>query len=513
VGIAPHALAVGDVNGIGCDREHESHDVSGENNAFATAPPMTFDSLSFLAFLVLIYISYWGVRTWRARKMLLLGGSYLFYGAWNPFFVLLLIATTGFDWFAARWMERVAERSRRRAILIASITVNLCALGFFKYAQFFADNAVALAKLVGIDFKPLALGIILPVGISFYTFESLSYVVDVYKKRVSASKSLLDYGLYTTFFPHLVAGPILRYGDFEPQCAMEKSWRSTPLGKGLALFVYGLALKVCLADLVFAPVVDQVFAAGASPSAIDIWLGASSFALQAYCDFGGYSLCAIGIAVMFGFRFPLNFDNPFGAVGMADLWTRWHMSLSSWLRDYLFKPLGGYRKGRLRGHLNLIFTFLLCGLWHGAAWTFVIWGGLNGLFQVLERVFRDHVWDFVRVKHRGARAAFALITFALFSVAAVFFRATSIGQATSMLVGMLGFGSTAYVDAVGSSERMVALAGGALVVGSHIVFADLRGWDWLDGWAVWRRAATVAVALAAVVFSPGLNPAFIYFQF
>ena len=225
---------------------------------------MTFDSLSFLAFLVLIYVCYWGVRSWRARKMLLLGGSYLFYGAWNPFFVLLLVATTGFDWLAARWMERVAEPSRRKAIVAASIAINLCALGFFKYAQFFADNAVALARLVGIDFRPISLGIILPVGISFYTFESLSYVVDVYRKRIPASKSLLDYGLYTTFFPHLVAGPILRYGDFEPQCAVEKSWRSTPLGKGLALFVYGLALKVCLADLVFAPVVDQVLSPGSS---------------------------------------------------------------------------------------------------------------------------------------------------------------------------------------------------------------------------------------------------------
>jgi alginate O-acetyltransferase complex protein AlgI len=176
--------------------------------------PMTFDSLSFLVFLALIYAAYWGVRSWRSRKMLLLGGSYLFYAAWNPFFVLLLVATTGFDWFAARWMERTDAPARRKAIMAASIAVNLCALGFFKYAQFFADNAVALAKLAGIDFKPMALGIILPVGISFYTFESLSYVIDVYKRRVKASTSLLDYGLYVTFFPHLVAGPILRYGEF-----------------------------------------------------------------------------------------------------------------------------------------------------------------------------------------------------------------------------------------------------------------------------------------------------------
>jgi alginate O-acetyltransferase complex protein AlgI len=474
---------------------------------------MTFDSLSFLTFLVLIYACYWLVRSWRARKMLLLGGSYLFYAAWNPYFVLLLVATTGFDWLAARWMERVEAPAKRKAIVAASIAVNLSALAFFKYAQFLADNAVELARLIGIDFKPISLGIILPIGISFYTFESLSYVVDVYRRRVPASKSLLDYGLYVTFFPHLVAGPILRYGDFEPQCAMAKSWRDTALGKGLALLAFGLALKVCLADLVFAPLVDQVYAPGVHPTTGDIWLGAMSFSLQAYCDFGGYSLCAIGAALLFGFRFPLNFDSPFGAVGMADLWTRWHMSLSTWLRDYVFKPLGGYRKGRARGHLNLIVTFLLCGLWHGAAWTYVIWGGLNGLFQVLERVFRDRVFDFVRVRHRVARAGFALVTFAMFSIAAVFFRATSIEQGGAFLVGMFGFGPHAATSVIGHGEQLVGVAGIVLVVGTHIVGADVRGWDWLDKTAVWRRAAAVALALAAIVFSPGLNPAFIYFQF
>jgi len=244
-----------------------------------------------------------------------------------------------------------------------------------------------------------------------------------------------------------------------------------------------------------------------------MWLGAASFSLQAYCDFGGYSLCAIGIAMMFGFRFPLNFDSPFGAVGMADLWTRWHMSLSTWLRDYVFKPMGGYRRGRIRGHINLIVTFLLCGLWHGAAWTYVIWGGLNGLFQVLERIFRDRVFDFVRVRRRSARAVFAVVTFGFFSIAAVFFRATSLGQAASFMAGMFGFIAPTTAAVVTASGWIMALTGIVMVVGTHIATADLRGWDWLDGWVVWRRAVTVTLALGAVVFSPGLNPAFIYFQF
>src|SRR6202162_3215123 len=341
---------------------------------------MTFDSLTFVVLLALTFVAYWATPSWAARKVLLLASSYLFYAAWNPFFVLLIMATTGFDWFAARWMDRTPVRSRRKAIMAASIAINLGALGFFKYAQFFADNAVDLLRVFGIDFKPLSLGILLPVGISFYTFESLSYVIDVYRKRIAVSKSLLDYSLYVTFFPHLVAGPILRYGDFGAQCDAAKSWRSTSAGKGLALLAYGLALKVCLADLVFAPVANQVFAHTAEAGFAESWLGASAFSLQGYCDFAGYSLCAIGTALLFGFRFPMNFESPFGSAGIADLWTRWHMSLASWMRDYVFTPLGGYRKGRTRGHLNLMITFLAVGLWHGAAWTFVAWGALHGLF-------------------------------------------------------------------------------------------------------------------------------------
>ncbi|TMH05636.1 MAG: MBOAT family protein, partial [Betaproteobacteria bacterium] len=200
---------------------------------------MTFDSLTFVVFLTLTFVAYWATPSWTTRKALVLACSYVFYAAWNPFFVLLIIATTGFDWFAARWMDRTKAQSRRQAIMAASIAINLSALGFFKYAQFFADNAVDLLRVFSVDFKPLSLGILLPVGISFYTFESLSYVIDVYRKRITVSKSLLDYSLYVTFFPHLVAGPILRYGDFSPQCLEPKSWRSAPVGRGLTLLVFG----------------------------------------------------------------------------------------------------------------------------------------------------------------------------------------------------------------------------------------------------------------------------------
>lgn len=474
---------------------------------------MTFDSLTFLAFLVCVYAAYWAVSKWTARKVLLLLASYAFYAAWNPFFVLLLVGTTGFDWIAGRVLERTMEPRRRRLLLLASIAINLSALGFFKYAQFFADTAIDLARIFSIDWKPLDLGVLLPVGISFYTFESLSYVIDVYRRRIAASKSLLDYGLYVTFFPHLVAGPILRYYDFAPQCEAEKHWRDTALGRGVAMFVIGLALKLCLADLIFGPVADRVFMLGSQPTVRDAWLGATTFSLQVYCDFAGYSLCAIGTALLFGFRFPSNFESPFGAVGMIDLWNRWHISLTSWLRDYVFTPLGHYRKGRLRGHVNLVFTFLLCGLWHGAAWTFVVWGGINGLLLVGERMFRDHVWDFTRAKALPARAALAFVTFLIFAVEAVFFRASSLHQAWNLIATMFGAATPGTLALVPRQDVDVALWAGIALLAAHTLSADVRGWSWLEDVPVWLRSATVTAALAAVLFSPGFNPAFIYFQF
>jgi alginate O-acetyltransferase complex protein AlgI len=395
--------------------------------------------------------------------------------------------------------------------MAASIAINLGALGFFKYAQFFADNAVDLLRVFGIDFRPLSLGILLPVGISFYTFESLSYVIDVYRKRIAVSKSLLDYSLYVTFFPHLVAGPILRYGDFSPQCLEPKSWRSAPVGRGLTLLVFGLALKVCLADLIFAPVADQVFGHASEAGFAESWLGASAFSLQVFCDFAGYSLCAIGTALLFGFRFPMNFESPFGSVGIAELWTRWHMSLASWMRDYVFTPLGGYRKGRVRGHVNLLVTFVLVGLWHGAAWTFVLWGALHGLFLVGERLLREHVWDFAKVRNAPARAVFAVVTFGLFTVAVVFFRASSIGQAWTIVSAMFIPGTRSALVAFNVS--MVAIVAGAVMIGAQIRYGHLRGWDWLESWSVTPRAVSIALALMAIFLSPGFNPAFIYFQF
>ncbi len=447
------------------------------------------------------------------RKLVLLVASYMFYAAWNPFFVLLLVTTTWFDFLLARWMDQRSDLRIRKRFLLASIVVNLGVLAFFKYAQFLGDIAIDLAALAGVQFHPINLGILLPIGISFYTFESMSYVIDVYKRRFKAATSLVDYSLFVTFFPHLVAGPILRYQDFSPQCEQPKAWNAIPAGRALAMLAVGLALKVCLADLVFSPLADRVFAVGARPDATAAWVGAAAFSLQVYCDFSGYSLCAIGSALLFGFQFRTNFESPFGSVGMADLWTRWHISLSTWLRDYVFNPLGGYRKGRTWGHINLIATFLICGLWHGAAWTYVIWGGLNGLFQVLERVVRDRIWDFTRAKGIPARSLLMLVTFCLFTVAVVFFRAATVGDAVQMIgVMMTGAGNDSAL-VLSANECRLAIIVGVGVLVAHQISAGVRGWEWLDAGPIWRRAGLVSLALGCVVLSPGFNPAFIYFQF
>ena len=263
----------------------------------------------------------------------------------------------------------------------------------------------------------------------------------------------------------------------------------------------------------FAPVVDHVFAAGAHAGFGESWLGATSFSLQAYCDFAGYSLCAIGVAFMFGFRFPMNFESPFGSVGMAELWTRWHMSLASWIRDYVFLPLGGYRRGRLRGEANLLLAFLLVGLWHGAAWTFVVWGGLQGVFIAFEHLVKRYVWDFGKVDNRiRPRSARRRDVRHVQHRRRVFPRAFVRAGLGRSWASMFGAG-TGHSTLVPFNEAIVAVALGASVVGSHILFGHLRRWDWLDRWPVAPRAASIAVALAAVVFSPGFNPAFIYFQF
>ena len=474
---------------------------------------MTFDSLTFALFLAIVFPVYAWLGSWPARKNVLLVASCVFYGSWNPFFLLLLAFTTVFDWWAAQRIHAASGARTRRIWFWASVVASLTLLGYFKYAQFFANTAIEWLSLVGISYKPIDLGIVLPLGISFYTFESISYIVDVYKKRIEPTKNLRDYGLFMTFFPHLVAGPIMRFNDFNAQTVTPRVLTADAVALGALMLVGGLFLKIVGADHVFAPISDIVFAPDYKAGFVAAWAGAFSFSMQVYCDFAGYSLAALGIAKMFGFHLPANFESPFASVGIAELWTRWHISLSNWLRDYVFNPLGHYRNGRLRGYLNVMITFTACGFWHGAAWHFVAWGAMHGAFLVVERLLKDSIGDWKIWDVKPVRWLLALLTFALFSSAVVFFRASSLTLAWERVIAMFGVAIKDAATLAWNGDAKVFVIG--LVVGLAVQawLKTRKGWEWLPSVAWPWRVALLSLMALAIVLSPGKTNAFIYFQF
>ncbi|MBT5532706.1 MBOAT family protein, partial [Candidatus Poribacteria bacterium] len=343
---------------------------------------MLFYTAEFGAFLVLLVAVFAVIRGNGGRKAALLVASYVFYMWWNPAFITLIMLSTAVDYFVGRRLDIVEDPKRRRALLVASIAANLGILGFFKYAGFFHANALWALRALGHEPSSVALNIVLPVGVSFYTFQSMSYTIDVYRRRLPATRSALDFALFVSFFPQLVAGPIVRAADFLPQ--LRGPVRVAVDRRSVMLFLRGLTKKVIIADNL-APFADAVFDAPEGwPSAV-IWVAAVCFYVQIYCDFSGYSDMAIALASLFGFTLPANFAHPYFATNPTAFWRRWHISLSGWLRDYLYIPLGGSRQGALMTARNLMLTMLLGGLWHGASWNFVLWGAMHGVGLVAWR--------------------------------------------------------------------------------------------------------------------------------
>lgn len=406
---------------------------------------MLFPTLTFGLFFLLVFAVTWAARgsnEWR--KILLLLASWVFYGAWDWRFVALLIGSALLNWGAARAISVVPEwrRRRRKAIMLAGIAGNLAILGFFKYYGFFLEQLGTLLTGLGFARDLPLMQVVLPVGISFFTFQGMSYLIDVYKGRLAAAR-LLDITLLMSFFPHLVAGPIVRGSDLLPQFrAVPRLTRETAT-MGLLLIVWGLFKKAVVASELSTQLVDPIFFDPAAHSRIDLIAAAYGYAVQIYCDFSAYSDMAIGIAALLGYRFPRNFDQPYRAASLQDFWRRWHISLSSWLRDYLYiDALGGNRRGFARQCVNLLATMLLGGLWHGAKWTFVIWGGLHGGVLAIERI-----WDRARPAGwpRLPAAVGVVMTFHIVVLGWIFFRAESFETAILYLGGLWSGGAASAV--------------------------------------------------------------------
>ena len=471
---------------------------------------MLFDSYTFLLFFGLVAVLDRLPLPWTLRKANLLLASYVFYAAWSPPFLLLLWLSTLVDWIAARGIGAARSPAARRLFLLLSLATNLGLLCSFKYGSFLATSLAELLGASGLRYAPPALDVVLPVGISFYTFQTLSYSIDVYRGRIEPWRSPVDFALFVSFFPQLVAGPIVRAGDFLPQCVSERRATSSEIGWGSALVALGLFAKVVLADGLMAPVADAVFADAPRASPLAAWTGTLAFSAQIFFDFWGYSTCAIGLAMILGFALPDNFRSPYAAVGFSDFWRRWHVTLSSWLRDYLYVSLGGNRSGRWRTARNVMLTMLLGGLWHGAAWSFVVWGGLHGLLLLAERSLRGRL----PARGAGARRIGAGITFLLVSLAWVPFRAETLADAWRLLETMLTGGAPGLVDPGVGRARMVLVA---------LVTAAMLATQWAlrertleevarrMPWTL--RAAVLAALIAAICTAPGEERAFIYFQF
>lgn len=461
---------------------------------------MVFSSNIFLfAFLPLFLVCYY-LTPWRAKSALILTFSWSFYAWWRPDFLGLLVGVTAVSYGFALAIDASADPARRQRWLSVGVTLNLLALGYFKYANFGIDSLNATLAAMG--FKPLEFThVLLPIGLSFYIFHAISYLVDIYRREAQPARDFVDFAAFIALFPHLVAGPVLRYHLLAEQFR-SRVHSLERFSRGCVIFMIGFCKKVLIADSV-APLVEAAFSA-TTPTLADAWLGALAYTVQLFFDFSGYTDMAIGLALMIGFVFPENFNDPYVSRSITEFWKRWHMSLSNWLREYLYISLGGNRKGAVRTYVNLFLTMLLGGLWHGANWTFVLWGAWHGGILMLERYWEQR-WG------RPLLPAWLRVikTMLLVIVGWVVFRAANMDGAARMFGGMLGFNGVGFspsVDWQVTPDRLIVLLLGIGLVyampwlkrsgGKHLRYLLLP----LFLWAV--------ATLSAQSFTP-----FLYFQF
>jgi len=476
---------------------------------------MFFNSFIFFVFLALVLPVFYLLRGQKPRAVWLLLASYVFYGYWDWRFCSLLLISTVVDFLVGGAIARSASERRRKRLLWVSCVVNLGILGFFKYFNFFVDSIQATAASLGLSVDFLHLNIILPVGISFYTFQTMSYTIDIYRRKLEATDSLVDFALFVSFFPQLVAGPIERARNLLPQIAVLGRPSRQQVAEGLVLLTVGYFKKVLVGDAC-GRIVDHVFGQHELYRSPELLAALILFSIQIYADFSGYSNIARGLAKLLGIELMKNFEQPYLAANITEFWRRWHISLSSWLRDYLYISLGGNRRGARRTYLNLMTTMLLGGLWHGAAWTFVVWGGLHGLYLAVHKMTLGERRIADRFHYHGPASLAGwlvrvLATNLLVLLTWLFFRAVDFGQAWDFLQ------SFAHWQGSELSGRFLGIV---LSFGFMIVLLDAL--EYFTGSHVWllrlRPAATAGICTAAMVvvllYMATVEPMpFVYFQF
>jgi alginate O-acetyltransferase complex protein AlgI len=472
-----------------------------------------FCTTRFTVFLAVVFAVYWAMPWRRARVWWLLAASFYFYASWNHWLALIVCGTAFLDYLVARALDAWPRPGARRLLLGVSLTVNLGVLVYFKYANFFLQSVQASLHAAGMDASLPVLQVILPIGISFYTFEAINYVVDVYRGKMRAERDLGNFLLFILFFPHLVAGPIVRARDFLPQIARRKRWSWGRLHVGALLFLMGLFKKLAVADRM-AQFADPVFADPGRYGSTAAWVALIAYALQVYCDFSGYTDMAIGTAHMLGYKLAPNFNMPYLSANIAEFWRRWHISLSTWLRDYLYIPLGGSRGRPWRTWCNLVIVMTAGGLWHGASWMYVSFGVLHGLMLAVHRIFRSSCERAPPLQRALATAPGTVLrvtfTFLCFCLTLAVFRSLDWGGALC-LTGRLFL----PVAGLGAPRPLVGFWGTlAAVAASHYVGRRDLAWKWLGRMPAPLAGVAYAAALTlTLVLAPASTKAFIYFQF
>jgi len=480
---------------------------------------MLFNSFSFGLFLIVTFVLYWTIfnRRQRLRNVFLLAASYFFYGCWDWRFLFLIAFITLTDFVCGALLGNTDEKRKRKTLLVSALIINLGVLGFFKYFNFFIDSFIELMNMMGVATSVSTMDIVLPVGISFFTFQGLSYVLDIYYDRFQPTKDVVAFATFVSFFPQLVAGPIERAKDLLPQFTNiedRKPFSYDDTRRGLFLIVIGLFKKMVIADRL-AVYVDSAYNDVGAVNGLPALIAVVFFAFQLYLDFSAYSQIAIGTARIFGYRLSTNFNKPYVATSFKDFWSRWHITLTSWFRDYLYFPLGGNRKGSFRTFINVMIVFAVSGLWHGASWSFVIWGCLNGLaLAVFDKALHLNPKNFI------AKVLSCLFVVGFWTLSLIFFRASSLGDAVTMF-GNLGFSNAAEIYSFGLNKPELKFSF-CIIAALMLIEIIMKNREdkienvFFNKYVGVRWLCYIIVILGTIylgIYGGGSDAAFIYFQF